>query len=85
MNTTRTRKRLGVHYSEGARRLWAHLESVHMTAARFATRLGRSRSCLFRWLYGERRISLDAALAIERLTGIPASTWNSAPYRRRAA
>lgn len=68
------RRTLGDAFSEGSRRLWAaadELGGVEATAAK----LGTQGNQLSKWLYGDRRPSIEWAVRIQDILGIPAVEW----------
>ncbi len=81
MHTTRTRKKVSKRFSEGARQLWALVQSGEWSAARLHKELGCSRTAPHKWLYGDRKPDRAISLEIERLVGIPAASWDEAPAK----
>ncbi len=69
------RRHLGENFSEGARRLWAVVDNREITQAGLTAALGARPGVVSRWLYGDRRPSIEWAAKIERLFRIPARLW----------
>jgi transcriptional regulator with XRE-family HTH domain len=69
-----SRTTLGPHFSEGARQLWRVVErGVSQEEIRRAIGLGRG--MVHRFLYGDRKMSLDVAVRIETAFGIRPALW----------
>lgn len=71
------RAALGPHFSEGARRLWAVVDVLGRSSV--ARTLGVQSGVVGRWLYGDRRPSIECAAKIERELRIPARLFAAAP------
>lgn len=67
------RTRIGPEFNEGARRLWTIIARSSQAAVtrRIACRPGQ----LTKWVYGDRRPSVEWAARIERELRIPARLW----------
>lgn len=52
---------------------WLHLS--RFSQADVARQLGRNRSVITQWKTGVKRPTLDDAVRLEAITGIPASAW----------
>lgn len=66
------RRTLGKHFSEGSRRLWLALDGE---LEALAQQLGVDSGQLGKWLYGDRRPSIEWAVRIQDILGIPAVEW----------
>jgi transcriptional regulator with XRE-family HTH domain len=69
----------GKDFSEGARRLWLALERKRLSQLDAGSLLGTDGATVCRWLYGERRPSLEFAFKIEKLFRIDAKLWLDEP------
>jgi transcriptional regulator with XRE-family HTH domain len=79
------RRHLGEQWNEGARLLWVAMRDRGLNQAEVRKLLrGRdgeelSEGAVSRWLYGERRPSLDLAVQIEERFGVPVAAWRRDP------
>lgn len=53
------------------------LQLSRRSQADLARELGRNRSVISQWKYGVKRPTLDDAVRLEAITGIPAGAWAS--------
>lgn len=70
-----TRTRLGQFFSEGARQVWLQVVTRGTSPEEIRRAIGLGRGVLHRYLYGDRRISLDVAVRIESAFGIAPKLW----------
>lgn len=68
--------------SDGARQLRAFFSPPRMTQADLAKALGVSQQAVSMWVTGRSRPSAHQREAIERIAGIPATTWLTDVERR---
>jgi len=69
---------LGIHFSEGARRLWLVLKE-RGPQSKLAAELSVSTGQLTHWLYGDRRPNAKSAAKIQAALDIPAGLWGTDP------
>lgn len=69
--------------SEGALQLVAVIAAKGITRAEAAKLINVDRSCLYRWLSGERMPQIEFASRIEKVFSIPSRLW--AVERKEAA
>lgn len=63
--------------TEGSRALWRAVQRHHEgKPARLAAALGFDDGIVYRWISGERRPGLDAALKLRNSAGIPVELWS---------
>lgn len=97
-STDLRRSKLGPHFSEGARLLWAAIESSGKPIRQVEREMGAHTGDGSRTLYGDRPPSLTFVLAAQAVFGIEPRTWKEKsrvkflppaarpkPRRRRAA
>lgn len=70
------RRTLGTEFSEGARLLWGAVES---NLEDLADRIGINSGQLAKLIYGDRRPSIELAVRIQDILGIPAVEWARPP------
>lgn len=81
MASETTRRHLGEQWNEGARLLWVAMRDRGLNQSDVRKLLrGRdgeelSDGAVSRWLYGERRPSLDLAIQLEEQLAVPMATW----------
>lgn len=76
--------RVGERTTEGAKALWAWLQSKAWSQAELAREMGITSGLVNKWLHGDRVPGLDYAHALERLTGIATERWSKrAPMKLR--
>lgn len=68
------RTRLGSRYSEGARLLRIALKQRGWSQTRLKTELGTALSVSY-WIFGDKRPSLEWAIKLRDLLGIPVEAW----------
>lgn len=76
------RVELGERFSEGARLLWKVLDDKRCSQLQLQRELGEHAGVVNRLLYGDRLPSLETAVRIEALYGIPVNAWNEAPKKK---
>ena len=76
----------GPAFSHGAALLVEKKRELDLSAAEIGRKVGVQRHVVSRWLSGQRRASLEYAVKIETLYGIPVRAWSEEeppPQRRR--
>lgn len=73
------RRNLGSKFSEGARLLWSRLVASGEDLRSVPRALNCSVGLSNRWLYGDRRPSIEWAKEIQEIYGISASLWACEP------
>jgi transcriptional regulator with XRE-family HTH domain len=76
------RTNLGLNFSEGARLLWLKMQRKGWSQTDLAGKLETSSGVVCRWLYGDRRPTLEFALVIQRVLGIAAGLWHAKPVTK---
>lgn len=69
----------GEYFTEGARRLWLVLLKRELSQAEAAAEIGTAGATLCRWLYGERRPTLEWVFKMEKAFKVPARCWSEPP------
>lgn len=72
--STRTRPPRGPKFSRGAQLLSSTLEEKGWSQTRLKRELGTANAASY-WVHGDRRPSLEAALRLRDLLGIPVDAW----------
>lgn len=73
------RRTTGSRFSEGARLLWAQLESRGLSVAQASAAVERTRGLMSNVLYGERRPGVVFASDLARVFGVPIGAWAEKP------
>lgn len=76
-----TRTFLGPTFSEGARLMWTRVILNGTSQESIRRALGLGRGMVPRFLYGDRRISLEVAVRVQEAFGIEAKLWLAPPTR----
>jgi transcriptional regulator with XRE-family HTH domain len=66
-------------YSPAGELVLAWLTAQGRSRSWLARQVGVEPSVLWRWLHGSRTPHVASVVAIERITGVPASAWTDAP------
>jgi plasmid maintenance system antidote protein VapI len=72
----------GPKFSEGSRLLWLAKRRADVSTADMTRALGAGNGMVHRWLFGDRRPDVGAAVKIEKAYGIKPEMWVLAPSRR---
>ncbi len=65
--------------TEGSRALWRAVQRQYDgKPARLAAALGLDDAVVYRWISGERRPGLDAAIKLRNGAGVPVELWSEA-------
>jgi hypothetical protein len=77
-----TRTALGPFFSEGARQVWLQVVMKGTSQEEIRRAIGLGRGMVNRYLYGDRRVSLDVAVRIESAFGIAPKLWLAPPAKK---
>lgn len=74
----------GPHDSIGAEEAAKAIIRLGWSLSEFARQLDTSKGQVCRWLAGDRLPSIEWALRVQELLGVPVSAWTKAPKRKAA-
>jgi hypothetical protein len=73
------RRHFGPEFNEGARQLWLAMARKKKDQQRLADELGLNAPALHKWLYGDCKPRVPAALVLQRKLRIPLTAWSQEP------
>lgn len=74
-------RRLGPHFSEGARLLWLSMEHRDYTQEDLRQLIGKSKGVIGRWLRGDQRPDGESRGLLFELLKIKPQAWDSVPQK----